>query len=215
MGIEGEGKMNVKVAKVIEQFEEEVAKYAGAKFGVAVSSNTNGIFLCLELLKHVKEIKEGDIIQIPKQTYMSIPMSILNAKCKIKFDDRKWSGAYQLKPTVIWDAAVRFAKDMYVDGSLYVLSFQYRKTLPLGRGGMILTDDVHYRHLLQKLRFNGRALGVSQADDEYNMRGWNMYLLPEQAARGLTLMTLIPEKNKDIASYQDYPDLSNQRLFNE
>jgi len=32
----------------------------------------------------------------------------------------------------------------------------------------------------------------------------------EQAARGLTLMTLVKDKNKDIASWQDYSDLSKQ-----
>lgn len=199
--------------RVVKQFEEEVAEYGGAKYSSAISSNTNGIFLSLELLKYKGLLKEGDTIEIPKQTYMSVPMSILNSRLKVKFNDEKWSGAYRLKPTNIYDSAVRFTKDMYVKDSLYVVSFQYRKGISIGRGGMVLTDSKEDCDMLHKLCFNGRANGVSQADDKYTIRGWNMYFLPEQATRGLTLMTLLPEKNKDIGSWQDYPDLSLQEIF--
>ena len=205
-------------SQVIDIFEKEVSKYAGAKYGIAVSSNTNGIFLCLELLKHINVLRQGDIIEIPKQTYMSVPMTILNVGCRVSFRDEKWSGAYRLETSCtpyIYDSATRFTKDMYVKDSLYVVSFQYKKGIPIGRGGMILTDNEYFYTLLKKMCFNGRTNGVSQSEDKYVIRGWNMYLLPEQAARGLTLMTLLPEKNKDVAGYQDYPDLSTQEIFME
>jgi len=205
--------MKINDSLIINDFEQAVSKYAGSKYGVATSSNTNGIFLCLELLKHKGIIKTGQTIEIPNRTYMSVPMSILNAGLKVKFNQDKWSGAYQLKPTNIYDSAVRFTRDMYVKDSLYVVSFQYKKGIPIGRGGMILTDSKEDYEILKKLRFNGRTDGISQADDVYTMRGWNMYMIPEQAARGLTLMTLINDKNKDIAGFQDYPDLSKQKIF--
>lgn len=209
--------MKVNDSKVIEMFEEAVAEYAGSKYGVAISSQTNAVFLCLELLKMKGILKEKQLIQIPKRTYMSIPMTILNVGMHIEFADIKWSGAYKLQYSrhspdepEVWDSAVRFTKDMYVTDSLYCVSFQYKKALPIGRGGMILTNNEEDKILLQQLRFNGRTNGVSQANDNYTIRGWNMYMLPEQAARGLTLMTMLPDKNKDIASFQDYPDVSKQ-----
>ena len=205
--------MKIDDSKVLDIFEKEMSKYAGAKYGVAISSQTNAVFLSLELLKLKGELNKGDAITIPKQTYMSIPMTILNCGCKINFIDLKWSGAYQLFPTIVYDSAVRITKDMYVKNSLYCVSFQYRKGIPIGRGGMILTDSKEYYDLLHKLCFNGRTNGVSQADDIYTIRGYNMYFLPEQAARGLTLMSILPEKNKDVAGYQDYPDLSKQEIF--
>lgn len=207
--------MNVDDSQIIDIFEKAVAKYGGSKYAVAISSQTNAVFLCLELLKLKGLLKEGDVITIPNRTYMSMPMTVLNVGCKIKFTDLKWSGAYQLSPTIVYDSAVRFTKDMYVDASLYCVSFQYRKGIPIGRGGMVLTDSKEYCELLQKLRFNGRANGVSQADDVYTIRGFNMYMMPEQAARGLTLMSILPEKNKDVAGFQDYPDLSKQEIFND
>jgi dTDP-4-amino-4,6-dideoxygalactose transaminase len=207
--------MKVNDSRIIEMFEEEVAKYAGSKYGVAVSSNTNGIFLALEYLKHKKILSEGDTISLPKQTYMSVPMSILNARLKIHFRDEKWSGAYRLEDTPIWDSAVRFTKDMYVQDSLYVVSFQYKKGISIGRGGMILTNSQDAYETLKKTRFNGRTDGIRPEEDVYVIRGWNMYMIPEQAARGLTFMTIMPEKNKDVACYNDYPDLSKQKIFNE
>ena len=163
--------------------------------------------------KTSKKLKEKTVIHVPNRTYMSVPMSILNAGCKIKFDNKKWSGAYRLEPTNIWDSAVRFTKDMYVQDSLYVISFQYKKGIPLGRGGMILTNSKEAYTLLKKLCFNGRTNGIPQADDTYTIKGWDMYMLPEQAARALSLMSILPEKNRDTAGYQNYPDLSNHNVF--
>ena len=205
--------MKINDSLIINDFEQAVSKYAGSKYGVAISSGTNAIFLSLMLLKEKGELKDGDIIKIPNRTYMSVPMSVLNAGLKIKLVDKKWSGAYRLKPTNIYDSAVRFTKNMYVDDSLYCLSFQYRKALPIGRGGMVLTDSRENYELLKKMRFNGRTDGISQSDDIYTIKGWNMYMMPEQAARGLTLMSILPEKNNDIAGYKNYPDLSRQEIF--
>lgn len=209
--------MKIDDTKVVRQFENTVAKYANSKYAISVSSNSNGLFLALELLKQKGIIKEGNIIEIPKRTYTSVPMMILNVGLKIKFRDEEWNGAYPLVhiesgKNIIWDSATRFTKNMFQE-PLYILSFQYKKLLPIGRGGMVLTDNKEYYEILKKLRFNGRTEGLSQAEDKYTILGYNAYLLPEQAARGLTLMTLLKEYNDDIAGYQDYPDLSKQEIF--
>ena len=200
---------------VIDLFEKSVASYTHAPFGVAVSSQTNAVFLCLELLKSKGVIQQGDVIQVPQRTYMSIPMTIINAGCLIEFTDEQWSGCYQLHPTSIWDAAVRFTSKMYIPGSLFCVSFQYKKALPIGRGGMILTDNKEYYSLLKKLRFNGRTDGLLVDDDCLLFQGWNMYMTPEQAARGLTFMSFIKEHNEDIARWDDYPDVSQQPVFKQ
>ena len=52
-------------------------------------------------------------------------MQIMHAGCKVKFEDIEWSGVYQLKPTRVYDGAVRWKKGMYVsDDALQVVSFQ-------------------------------------------------------------------------------------------
>jgi len=211
--------MKINDSILISDFEQAVSRYCGSKYGVAVSSQTNAVFLCLMLLKHKGILKDKDVITLPSRTYVSIPMSVLNAGLKTNLVDKEWSGAYRLEPTNIYDSAVRFTKDMYIKDSLYCVSFQYRKALPLGRGGMVLTDSKEDYELLKKLRFNGRTDGIPQNEDIYTIQGWNMYMMPEQAARGLTLLSILINDNKDdgtdIAGSKDYPDLSKQEIFNE
>ena len=77
--------------KVVKMFEEEVAHYTGAPYAVSVNSCTNALFLCCKYLV-VKEVT------IPKRTYLSVPLSIIQAGGTVVLEDIKWEGAYQLKP---------------------------------------------------------------------------------------------------------------------
>lgn len=116
-------------------FENKIAEYAGSKYAVAVDSCTDALFLSLKYLKATDEIT------FPSRTYVSAPMAAVLAGCDIKFKDYEWSGIYYLDPYPVVDSAVRFTKDMYEKGTLQCLSFQIKKRLPIGKGGMILTDD--------------------------------------------------------------------------
>lgn len=199
--------------EIINTFEEKIAMYAGSKYAVSVDSATNAIFLSLLYLKECGILKKDESITIPSHTFLSVPMSIIHAGLKVKFEDVEWIGAYQLKPTKIIDSAVRFKKDMYIKDSLYILSFQYRKSIPIGRGGMILTDSEDAMKWLKMARFNGKHDGVSKFDDKFEICGWDMYMTPEQAARGLALLNPMKQLDGDIGGSKDYPDLSKQEVF--
>jgi dTDP-4-amino-4,6-dideoxygalactose transaminase len=191
---------------VIDIFERKVAAFAGAQYGVAVDCCSHGVFLCL------KYLQATGVVNIPKHTYQSIPMQISHAGCKVEFRDEEWSGVYQVKPYPVWDAATRWHKGMY-QGGLYVTSFQMKKRVPIGRGGMILTDDVNAVNWLQRARYDGRDLAVSQWNDEPEIMGWHYYMTPEDAARGILLMDQTPLNNPDTATWQNYADLSTKKLF--
>lgn len=199
--------------KIIEDFEKTIAEYAGSKYGVAISSCTNAIFLSLLYLKSIGEITLGLVIRVPSRTFMSVPMSIINAGFKVGFVERDWSGLYPLDPTRVWDSATRFTKGMYVKDSLQCLSFQYRKHLPIGRGGMVLTNDKKAVDWLKQARHNGKHPGISKWEDTFEMVGWDMYLTPSDALLGLTLFNRLPKNNKDCCCQDDYPDLSKQEIF--
>ncbi len=188
---------------IVDLFEKKVAKYAGSKYAVAVDNCTNAIFLCLKYLKN-----EGNTITIPARTYVSVPCTIINAGCKVKFEDIEWTGAYQLKPTNIYDSAVRFKKNMYIPGTYYCLSFHIRKHLPIGKGGMILTDDPDAVEWFKIARYEGRHYSVPYKDDKFTMIGWNMYMSPEQAAKGLELFEKKPDFNSDQESSGSSLDLT-------
>ena len=79
---------------------------------------------------------------------------------------------------------------------------------------MILTDNRQAYEWLKKARFDGRSQ-VPLSEDVLDMVGWNMYMTPEQAARGLMLFDLI--KDKDLpdmdSTKQGYPDLSKVEAY--
>jgi len=121
----------------IELFEQKIADYAGCKYAVTVDCCSNGLFLCLKCLKAT------GTVTIPKKTYISVPMQIIHAGCDVEFEELEWSGLYQLKPLPVYDSAVRWTKNMFVGGNdaLQVASFQLKKRLPIGRGGVIMTNN--------------------------------------------------------------------------
>jgi len=90
-----------------------------------------------------------------------------------------------------------------------------KKHLPIGRGGMILTDDKEAYLCLKRMRFDGRR-EVPMEEDSFDMLGYNMYMEAEQATRGLRLFSTIDQRgNKDLDfKKQDYPNLSEYEIYN-
>mgnify|MGYP003626529061 FL=1 len=202
--------MNDKNAfEVVRQFERRVAEYAGSKYAVAVDSCTNALFLsCMYM-----NIK-GHEVTLPKRTYVSVPQSVIHAGGKVKFKDIKWEGTYKLNPFPIVDGAKRFTKGMYEKGTFHCLSFHMKKILDIGRGGAILTDNEEAVDWFKQARFDGRH-EVPLYHDEFKILGWNMYMTPEQAGRGLWKMMGLPEFNEDQKENPPYPDLSKYKIFTE
>ena len=196
---------------VIDMFEKKVAEYSGSKYAVVLDCCSNGIFICMKYLQSIGELKSEDIIKIPNQTYVSVPMQILHAGQKFELEELEWSGIYQLKGTRIWDSAGRFTESMFVGGnSLQVLSFQIKKIIPIGRGGMILTDDEESYNWLKLACYDGRDLTTPYTSDEHiKVLGYHMYMTPEDAARGIILMDNRPDSNVDCQNNTMYPPLNN------
>tara|TARA_R100000808_G_scaffold8922_1_gene24895 strand:+ start:1094 stop:1681 length:588 start_codon:yes stop_codon:yes gene_type:complete len=190
-------------------FEEEVAHYTGAPYAVSVNSCTNAIFLACKYEK-----VEGKEVIIPKRTYLSPPQSIMQAGAKLVFEDISWKGIYQLKPFPIYDAAKRLTSNMYIPGSHMCLSFHIKKHLKIGKGGMILTDNKEAVEYFRKARYEGRS-EVKYHEDMIDEEGWNMYMTPEQAARGLTLMQNYPEHMPDLPEDPPYRDLTEFGIFKD
>ena len=81
---------------------------------------------------------------------------------------------------------------------------------------MILTDDVDASKWLRKARFDGRE-PIPLLEDNFTMLGWNLYMEPAQAARGIQLFEVM--RNKELPDLkveeQGYPDLSKFAIFNK
>lgn len=196
---------------IVHDFEQAIADYAGSEYAVAVESCTAALFLSM-MYVGVK----GKEVSIPKHTYPGVPCSIIHAGGKVKFTNKKWEGIYELSPFNIIDGALRFRRNMYVPDSLHCLSFHVKKNLPIGRGGAILTDDFEAVKWLRKARFDGRN-PMPLKDDDFTMLGWNMYLEPSQAARGIQLLQAMGGKSMPdlIVEEQGYADLSKFKIYTQ
>ncbi len=194
--------------KIVQMFEEEIAEYTGAPYAVSLDSCTNSLFLCLKYLN----IAEGMKIDVPKKTYLSVPMSIIHAGGIPRFTDVEWSGIYQLKPLPVYDSAKRLTSDMYIKDSYMCLSFHIKKLLSIGKGGMILTDNKDSVDWFKKARYEGRSEKFYK-DDDIDMIGWNMYMTPQQAAHGLALMQNYPKHVSDMGEAGGYKDLTIMTVF--
>ena len=192
----------------IDLFEKTIAEFAGSKYAISVDCCSHGLFLCLQYTN------ASGTITIPSRTYVSVPMQILHSGCDLEFEDTKWFSKYQLKPYPIWDCALQFTEGMY-EGGFEVLSFQIKKTIPIGRGGMILTDDEDAYKWLKKASYDGRDLNAKYDDDDFEVLGWHFYMTPEDAARGLLLFEDVSKANEPCIEnpYEHYSNLSNKKVF--
>lgn len=200
---------------VVHQFEEALAEYCGSKYAVAVESCTAALFLSLVATKEFGMYPDKMNVSIPSRTYPGVACSIIHAGFKVQFVDAEWEGEYQLFPYNIWDAALRFKRGMYHGGS-QCISFHIKKLIPIGRGGAILTDNEDYAKWLRKARFDGRN-PVPLQEDNFDMLGWNVYMTPDQAARGLQLMQALGNRELPdlIVAEQGYPDLSKFKVYQQ
>ena len=188
---------------IVDAFESIIADFAGSKYAVSCDSCTNAMFMSL------KYLNAKGTIALPKKTYLSVPGMVIHAECSIKFNEIEWSGTYQLNPYPIIDGATRFTKGMYEKGTFHCLSFHIKKILPICKGGMILTDDIDAANWFRLARYEGRNSRIPHNSiDDIEILGWNFYMPPEQAARGIVLFEKISEVNEDSGGSWSYTDLS-------
>lgn len=212
--------------QVTKDFERQLCTYTGAPFAVAVNSCTMALLLAVAYHCNNPHRMGPAEVNIPKRTYVSVPMSIIHAGSRPTFRDEDWSGAYQLRPLPVWDSARWFSGGMYqklqqwdewrqeahAGGPMICVSFHASKTLGLEQGGAILHDDAEADAWLRRARFDGRTDGVAPKDDRFDMVGWHCYLNPSTAAQGILKLHSLPHLNAPLPN-DPYPDLSEMEVF--
>lgn len=199
--------------KITEAFEARLCDYTGAPYAVAVDNCSNALFLALTYV----DIRD-QVITIPSHTYPAVPCEIIHAGGKVCFEPSfvQLCGAYQLKPTPVWDCALEFTCGMYKPITLQCLSFTGpHKHLKLGKGGAILTDSKEAYEWFKRARFSGRR-ECSYHEDNFDMLGWNFYMMPEIAAKGLQLMDQFYRDGVKVHNEPlslKYPDLSKFPIY--
>jgi dTDP-4-amino-4,6-dideoxygalactose transaminase len=208
------------VYDITNEFEKRLGEYTGAPYVITVDNQSNALFLSLYYENHVKKSIESSIITIPSRTYPSVPCEIIHAGLKVAFKPVKGKtlkGAYNLEGSNVWDSALSFTSEMYKPNTHMCISFTGPyKHFKLSKGGAILTDDHEAYLWFRRARYSGRR-ECSYHDDNLDMLGWNFYMMPELASRGVLLMGQFydiegkPKHNEDLEL--PYPDLSQFPIY--
>ena len=191
--------------KPIKDFEDEIANFFGAPYAIATDCCTHAVELSLRYRNAKK-------IEVPKHTYISIPMLSIKLGIELEWKDENWLDYYYLTDDII-DAAVLWKKDSYIPNTFMCVSFQFKKHLSLGRGGVILTDDKEAAYELKKMSYDGRLPDSPWATQNINSMGYHYYMTTETANLGLQkLPEAIKNKPKQWTVY-DWPDLTKMEIF--
>lgn len=191
--------------EIITKFENEVAKFFGAPYAVAVDSCTHGIELALRYT-------EADYIRVPQRTYLSIPFLANKLQIDLFWKDEEWQDYYYVTENVI-DAAVLWRPNSYIPGTFMGISFQYQKHLSLGRGGIILTDNKEAALQLKKMSYDGRIPNTPWRDQNIDTVGYHYYMTPETAQNGLDKLSKAIETTPRQWVVTDWPDLTEMNIF--
>lgn len=190
----------------VKTFEVELSKFFGAPYVVAVDSCTHGLELCLRCTKDKS-------ISVPKRTYLSVPFLAEKLNIDLFWRDENWADFYYLTPKII-DAAVLWKTNSYIPGTMMSVSFQFQKHLSLGRGGVILLDNLETAKTLKKMSYDGRLPGIPWREQDIDMIGYHYYMTPETANLGLQKLPEAISKPPRQWVVTDWPDLTKMKVFN-
>jgi perosamine synthetase len=163
------------------QFENDVARFVGAKYAVATCNCTIALTLCLKAL----DIK-GEV-SIPDFTHPATAQAILNAGCRPVLCDvslesynmNSWNGAPFAIP-VSWAGnpietypRTNFVEDAACSlgagqtGSTYTACFSFhpRKIITTGEGAVVTTNDTVLANRLRELKNFGKGGGNYRFND--------------------------------------------------
>ena len=187
---------------IVTTFENKIAEFFGAPYAVAVDCCTHGVELCLRY-QNIKSIS------VPRRTYLSIPFLGNKLGIELKWKDEDWQDYYYLTENII-DAAVLWKPNSYIPNTFMSISFQFRKHLSLGRGGVILTDNKQAAEDLKKMSNDGRDPNISWSKQNIKTMGYHYYMTPETAQLGLEKLPAAIDTPPKKWTVEDWPDLTEQ-----
>jgi dTDP-4-amino-4,6-dideoxygalactose transaminase len=190
---------------IIDRFEKEIADFFGSPYAVAVDCCTHGVELSLRYTK-------AESITVPKRTYLSIPFLSNKLGIDLEWKDENWKDFYYLTDKVI-DAAVLWKRNSYIPNTFMSISFQFRKHLSLGRGGIILTDNAEAYDKLKKMSYDGRISNFPWMQQDIDSIGYHYYMTPETAELGLLKLVDASKTEPKQWTVNDWPDLTQMKIF--
>lgn len=184
--------------KVVEEFENEIASYVGAKYACALHSATMGIFMTL--LE-----QDRTVVEIPSIIPPVVPNAIITSGHDVKYrDDIDWVGSsyvlHQFDDYKIIDSAQQLDENQFTnqanDEDLMIFSFYPTKPVGSVDGGMIVSNDEEKIRRLKILTRYGTNFEDNSWERKFVLPGWKMYMNSIQAWMALENFKKLEHKSK-------------------
>tara|TARA_A100001011_G_scaffold400744_1_gene518222 strand:- start:510 stop:1433 length:924 start_codon:yes stop_codon:yes gene_type:complete len=184
--------------KVVEEFENEIASYVGAKYACALHSATMGIFMTL--LE-----QERTIVEIPSIIPPVVPNAVITSGHQIRYrDDVDWVGSsyilHQFDDYKIIDSAQQLDENQFTnqanDEDLMIFSFYPTKPVGSVDGGMIVSNDEEKIRRFKILTRYGTNFEDNSWERKFVLPGWKMYMNSIQAWMALENFKKLELKQK-------------------
>ena len=202
---------------IVNEFEDNFAKYVGSKYAVSLNSATNAIYLINKLWK-----SNEDYI-IPTMIPPVVCNAILTSGGTLRFkDDIKWIGdSFLLDSRIgynIWDSAQKvernqFKNETVFDEDLMYFSFYPTKMIGSCDGGMIVSNDKSKIDLIREYSFNGMSQEPNNWERKQKAIGYKMYMNSLSAYIANENLKKLDEKKRKIfkvrEKYNDAFGLTN------
>ena len=173
--------------KIVTEFEENFAKYVGAKYAVSLNSATNAIYLICKSILWAGI--NPNAVDLPTMIPTVVCNAIINSGMSLKFVDyTKWVGRdfelTNLNGIRIIDSAHKVDHnqfDNYNNNDLVYFSFYPTKVCSGSDGGMICGNNKDRIDFLRTLTFNGMSQEPNNWERKQTMIGYKMYMNSLQA----------------------------------
>ena len=187
--------------KIVEQLEQRVAEFVGAKYACSLHSATFAIFLCLNELKK-------QTIAVPSIIPPVVPSAILTSGHRLAFNDSiGWVGhsyvLHDFGDYKIIDSAQQLSKNQFADQAndedLMIFSFYPTKPVGSSDGGMVVSNDKDKINRLKMMSRYGTSFEDNSWERKIAVPGWKLYMNSIQAYIANQNMNLLEKKTEKFS----------------
>ena len=191
--------------KVVNEFENTIANYVGAKYAVSVNSATSAIFLAL--------LNKNIVVKIPTMIPPVVLNAIITSGNKYIFEDNiDWIGdsyiLHEFEDYKIIDSAQKIEKNQFTKecnpDDLMIFSFYPTKPIGSCDGGMIVSNNLDKINYLRELSMNGMSQSINNWERDIKFPGYKMYMNSIQCDIGLQNFKLYSDKLKKLEIIRNY-----------
>ena len=203
--------------QVVENFEDKLKDYVGAKYACSICSATNAIFLAL--------LNKNTVIDIPSIIPPVVLNAILTSGNKINFiDNVDWVGdsyvLHDFGDYKIVDSAQKLERNQFKKecNPQDLMFFSLYPTKPLGGsdGGIIVSDDWEKIEWFKQGVLNGMSFAKNNWERNISFPGYKMYMNSIQATIAMNNFELFESKMESlrnlVAVYNNELGLNNTSM---